>query len=432
MKNGWIHKMSILSLSMVLFVLAGGAAAYAAPQAQSGTKQIVKVMYKDKYLFDEALFKTKFPDVTVQSVRWDGKSSLTDFIAKQSPDVVMLNVTEYKQLAPTKQLTDLGQLIKRDGYDTATIYPGLLDALKSGGKLYGLSPYFNTQSIFYNVDLFEKYNIPLPKDGMTWEEILKLAAKFPTKGSSSTRIWGLDFPLDRYAYLLNNMATSEGLARYDSANAKAAMNTAAWKKTYATAIEAIKSGTIEGSNESGYDKNSFIMGRSAMLIDFSSSSALRSIAADKSAVKNYKPFQVGIAAGPADSENKKTTRNVTLPAIMTIPSDSAHKDAAWEFIKFYNGSEYAKARSDKGFDYALTRTDYGKTYGGYSTAAFYKLKPNLDMQDYSSVGMAFNVQYSKVVQSEIKQAVSGKKSSDKSLSSIHAQVQKLLDGIAKK
>jgi len=423
--------MSILSLSMVLFLLAGGAAAYASPQGQSDGKQTIKVMYKEKYLFDEELFKAKFPDVTIQSVSWDGKGRLTDFIAKQSPDVVMLNTTEYKQLAQSKQLTDLGQRIQQDRYDTATIYPGLLDALKSGGKLYGLSPYFNTQSIFYNVDLFKKYKVPFPKDGMTWEEILKLAAKFPTAGSKNSRVWGLDFPLDSYAYLLNNMAVSEGLSRYDAAGTKAAMNTAAWKKTYAAAVNAIKSGTIEGSNESGYDKNSFIMGRSAMLIDFSSTGALKNLTANKSAIANYKPFQVGIAAGPADPKNTQTTRNVTLPTIMAIPAASAHPDAAWDFIQFYNGAEYAKTQSDKWFDYAPTRMDYSQK-DGYSMDALYKLKPNFNMPDYAAIGMAFNTQYVKVLQSEVKQAVGGKKSLEQSLLSIHAKVQKLLNAMPKK
>ncbi|WP_172195929.1 ABC transporter substrate-binding protein [Saccharibacillus qingshengii] len=426
MKSSWIHKISIISLSLVLFVLAGSTAAYAAPKAPSDSAQTLKVVYKNKHLFDENAFNEQFPGVKIQSVYWDGKSSLSGLIAKQSPDVVMLDKAEYKQLAKGTTFTDLGSLIQRDQYDTATIYPGLVDALKSDGKLYGLSPFFSTQSIFYNIDLFKKYGVPLPQDGMSWEEILKLAAKFPTKGSANTRVWGLDYPLDSYAYLLNNVSTSEGLARHDAARSKAAMNTAAWKKAYAMTVNAIKSGTIEGSNENGYDKNSFLMGRSAMWVDFSSTNALRDLTADKSALAKYKPFKVGIAAGPSDSKNPKITRNVTLPAILTIPAASTHKDLAWDFIKFYNSEEYAESKSDKLGDYAPSRMDHGREYDGYSTEAFYKLKPNLDLPDESASGMLFNVQYAKIVNSEVKQALGGKKSLDQSLLAIHTQVQKLL------
>ncbi|MFD1910067.1 hypothetical protein ACFSQ7_48120 [Paenibacillus rhizoplanae] len=94
------------------------------------------------------MFKLQFPDTQIQEVKWDGKSDLKAFIAKQSPDVVMLNTLEYKQMSKENQLAELGELIKRDNYNTATLYPGLLDALKVNGKLYGLSPRFNTESLF--------------------------------------------------------------------------------------------------------------------------------------------------------------------------------------------------------------------------------------------------------------------------------------------
>lgn len=115
---------------------------------QVNTKQTLKVLYEDKYYFDENLFKAQFPDTQIQEVKWDGKSDLKAFIAKQSPDVVMLNTLEYKQMSKENQLAELGQLIKSDNYNTATLYPGLLDALKVNGKLYGLSPRFNTESLF--------------------------------------------------------------------------------------------------------------------------------------------------------------------------------------------------------------------------------------------------------------------------------------------
>lgn len=428
MKANWMHKISMISLSIMLFVFAGSAAVHANTGEQTVSKQTIKVMYKEKYLFDETLFKKQYPNAEIKEVYWDGKTRLTDFIAKQTPDIVMLNTLEYKQLVKGSQLVDLGQLIQRDQYDTTSIYPGLLEALKNNGKLYGLSPTFNTQAIYYNVDLFKKYGVALPHDGMTWEEILKLAAKFPTKGSKDTRVWGLDYPLDKYVYLLNNIADSEGLTRYDPDNLKAAMNTAPWKKTFAMAVSAIKSGTIEGTNTSGYSNNSFIMGRSAMLVAASGTDTLRDITADKSALPNFKPFKVGIAAGPADPKNKKTTRNILLPAIMTIPTGSTNKELAWDFIKFYNGVEFAKSQSGKLGDYALSRMDDSKEYKGYRLDAFYKLKPNLDSPAYQNpLGMSFDIQYSNIVQGEIKQVINNKKNQEKALQSINTQVQNILN-----
>jgi len=437
LKRNLLQRVFIFSLSFMLMVISAGFStdnkSFANPDNQVDTKQTLKVLYKEKYFFDEDLFKLQFPNTNIQEVHWDGKTDLKDFIAKQSPDVVMLNTLEYKQLAKDNQLAELGQLIKRDNYDTTTIYPGLLDALKMNGKLYGLSPRFGTHTIFYNADLFKKYGVKLPHDGMTWEEILNLAAKFPTKGNKDTRIWGLQYPLDNYTYLINDIAASEGLTRYNPNTLKVTINTAPWKKVYSMAITAIKSNTIEGSNLSGFANDPFIMGRAAMTVSFDSINTLRSVTADKAAIANYKPFTWGIAAGPADPKDRKITRNIHLPSIMAIPASSANNDLAWDFLKFYNGVDYAKAKSDLFSNYSLSRMDYSKEYQGHILEAFYKLKPNLDSPLYlDPKGLSFDMQYSKILQSEVKQVINNKKTLDKALDSIQTQVQKSLDDAVKK
>ncbi|MNO15419.1 putative ABC transporter substrate-binding protein YesO [compost metagenome] len=430
----FLQKIMQVSLVVLLFILVGSNAIHVNAEGQTGTKRTLKVMYQAKYLFDEALFKKQFPDVVIQEVPWDRQTELSEFIAKQSPDVIMLNPVEYKQLSKNNQLQDVGQLIQRDSYATETIYPGLLDALKVNGKLYGLSPYFNTESIFYNVDLFKKYNVPLPKDGMTWEEILKLAAKFPTKGSKDTRVWGLYYPLDNYVYLINDMATSEGLSRYDANTLKVTIHTPAWKKLYSTAITAMKSGTMEGSNKVGFANDPFIMGRAAMTVSTVSMDTLRKVTADKSAIANYKSFAWGIAAGPADPKDRTQTRNVTLPAIMAIPVKSANSDLAWDFIQFYNGVDYAKSRSGSFSGYSLSRMEDSQEYQEHRLDAFYKLKPNLDSPPrLEPKGIPFdNQKYSIIVTSEIKQVLNNKKTLDKALISIQTQVQASLDQVMKK
>ncbi|MEC0168397.1 ABC transporter substrate-binding protein [Paenibacillus graminis] len=440
MKVNLLKKALIVSLSAMLLVISAGFSldpkVSANSNTQAGAEQTLKVLYKEKYFFDEELFKQQFPNTQIQEVKWDGKSDLKAFIAKQSPDVMMLNTLEYQELSKENQLAELGQLIKRDNYDTTTMYPGLLDALKVNGNLYGLSPTFNTESIFYNADLFKKYNVPLPKDGMTWEEILKLAAKFPTSGSKNTRVWGLHYPLDNFTYLINDIATSEGVTRYNPNTLKATMNTAAWKRVISMAITAIKSNSIEGTNASGFDNDPFIMGRAAMTVSSQSMETLRDVTADKAAIANYKPFTIKIAAGPADPKNLKTTRNIHLPSIMTINASSANKDLAWNFIKLYNGADYAKSKSqsDQFLGYSLTRMDYSKEYNGHSLETFYKLQPNLETPPYvNPIGNLFNnSQYSVILQSEVKQVLSNKKTLDKALASIQTQVQKNLDDAVKK
>ena len=82
--------------------------------------------------------------------------------------------------------------IEKDKYNLEGIYPGLIDMLKEigGSKLYGLSPSFYGNAVLYNKDLFNKYGVDLPHDGMSWQDILDLARRFPTEGDEKTRVYG--------------------------------------------------------------------------------------------------------------------------------------------------------------------------------------------------------------------------------------------------
>lgn len=450
LKQNVLQKVFILGLSFMLLALTAGQSinkeVFASSETKAQTKQTLKVVYKAKSFFNEKLFKEQFPNVEIQEVVWDGKSDFKAFTAKHSPDVVMLDHVSYQKLSKENQLADLGQLIKRDGYNTETIYPGLLDALKINGKLYGLSPIMDTTLLFYNADLFKKYNVELPKDGMTWEEILKLAAKFPTKGNKDTRVWGLYYPLDQYNYLINEIGQSEGLTFYDHEKQKAMINTAAWKKVYSDGITAIKSNTIEGSSSGGIDKDidgdAFVKGRAAMTVQNSAADYIRLITfhmSGKSRIPNYKPFTVKTVAGPADSKNKKTTRNVMPETITAISSSSTNKELAWEFIKFYNGVDYAEYITEEVnssyYTYILTRMDFNKEYKGLNLEAIYKLKPNMERPIYflQSKGSLINfLEYQKAVQKEINSVISNKKTIDKALESIQKEVQKGIDNAVKK
>ncbi|MCD9025964.1 hypothetical protein [Cohnella silvisoli] len=62
--------------------------------------------------------------------------------------------------------------------------------------------------VVYNKDLFTKYEVPLPEDGMSWDSLLQLAARFPTSGTSEERIYGIK--TNPYIYDLFHLGTSIG------------------------------------------------------------------------------------------------------------------------------------------------------------------------------------------------------------------------------
>src|SRR5690606_23647078 len=98
----------------------------------------------------------------------------------------------YAQLVEEGGVMELETMIKKDGFDTDGMHPAVIELLKEqgGGQLYGLAPTFSSSALFYNADLFEEHGIEPPSDRMSWQDVMQLAARFPTGGSEEERIYG--------------------------------------------------------------------------------------------------------------------------------------------------------------------------------------------------------------------------------------------------
>ncbi|MDF2725852.1 MAG: extracellular solute-binding protein family 1 [Paenibacillus sp.] len=74
---------------------------------------------------------------------------------------------------------DLTGLIQKNKLDLAQFEPTTIDLIKllSAGGMYGL-PLNNTVGLItYNKDLFDKFGVAYPKDGMTWDDAYELAKR---------------------------------------------------------------------------------------------------------------------------------------------------------------------------------------------------------------------------------------------------------------
>lgn len=130
------------------------------------------------------------------------------------------------------------------------------------------------------------------------------------------------------------------------------IDTDAWKKLIQTAIEADQSGVIfnsidelftSGTNEEFYDSQRFLTGRSAMHIGSVLSLALMDHY--KNELKDYVPFELGIATGPVDPLDSTSTYAITPGDIFAINIASVNQDEAWELIKYVCGEDYARITS---------------------------------------------------------------------------------------
>jgi multiple sugar transport system substrate-binding protein len=74
---------------------------------------------------------------------------------------------------------DMTDLVKKHGVDLGKFEPTLIDGIKTmgDGKLYFLPVTNLVQIMFYNKGIFDKFGVPYPKDGMTWDEVGELNRK---------------------------------------------------------------------------------------------------------------------------------------------------------------------------------------------------------------------------------------------------------------
>lgn len=375
-----------------------------------------------------------------------------EFIREEQPDILILDAHQFKKQINDGVLTELDSLSARDNYHLDGFVPGLVDQLREigGGELYGLTPSFSSKAIFYNKDLFKKNGIELPSDGMSWYDIIELARRFPTEGDKQTRVYGYsggdvyEAPMDLVT-LIDKMSRAEGLSIVNTDKMQVTIDTDAWKKVIQTAIEADQSGAIfnsmdelftRGTKEEFYDSQPFLMGRSAMHIGSVTSLALMDHF--KNDVNDDVPFELGIAAGPVDPLDPTSTY-VTPGDIFAINTASVHQDAAWEFIKYVCGEEYARASSESnelllGQQLLLSRSGFMKDYEGISLEPFYPLKSKFPRRsdDWYKLPDPFFNDFAAVLSRELELVKKGQKSLDDAVATVKSEAQTLLDQSVKK
>ncbi|RKN74198.1 ABC transporter substrate-binding protein [Paenibacillus ginsengarvi] len=126
--------------------------------------------------------RQKFPHVTVKHQQGVKGSRIEDLVAAGTiPDVMRTQTTtirnEYLGLGLSY---DMRELVQKNKLDLDRFNPVYMQRIinetgAAGGEIYGLP--INSPSplvLFYNKDLFDKFGVPYPKDGMSWDDLLPL------------------------------------------------------------------------------------------------------------------------------------------------------------------------------------------------------------------------------------------------------------------
>ncbi len=128
-------------------------------------------------------FRRKYPtiEVKIQPIPDMGyrEKLNTRFRGGDPPDVFYLDTQDFPGVATRGWLMPLDELIAGDKtFDASAFLPEVYERFRwEDGKLYGVAKDFATLVLYYNRDLFDKYDVPYPKDDWTWDDFLEKARK---------------------------------------------------------------------------------------------------------------------------------------------------------------------------------------------------------------------------------------------------------------
>lgn len=140
------------------------------------------------------------------------------FASNLAPDVLFINNLYLPIYANAGVLEELNATEnKKSDFNTNNFYKKSLKALSYNGKLYAIPRDVSTLVIFYNKDIFDKYDIPYPNKKWTFYDFLKTAQKLTkdTNNDGKTDIWGISFEKDLLFYLPYLMSEGGGVLSDD-------------------------------------------------------------------------------------------------------------------------------------------------------------------------------------------------------------------------
>ncbi|MDF2715955.1 MAG: family 1 extracellular solute-binding protein [Paenibacillus sp.] len=258
-----LNKRVIFSAGVMALLLAacggGMKGAEQAAKEEAGTqaqKPVTLYMLQDGATISDEEFanfiaapvKAKYPHITVEMVRnKNGNNGLSELISSGSfPDFMfftMLQIKAHRDLGTTEDLTPY---IKKSGMNLNQFDPAAMQTSRVYGgseNVYAIPFSLNFLATFYNKDLFDRFGVSYPKEGMTWPDIVQLSAKF-SRSENGIEYRGLITPA------ITDMATQLSLGRVDPATKKATINNDGWKKV-AQVIQSINA--IPGNKGANLD-----------------------------------------------------------------------------------------------------------------------------------------------------------------------------------
>lgn len=212
---------------------------------------------------------------------------------------------------------------KSDFYDTLWNYNSL------DKKTYGIPVGFTTHGLYYNKDLFAKAGVAEPTDSWTWDDLEKAARTI----SEKTGAKGFSFQMKPDPYDFEMYLWSNGTAYCDKdGKLKGNLDSKKSQQVFQMFQDMEKAGYATATEDNGTDE--FRAGSTAMYV-------YGSWAID---TLNKDGLKYGVVTIPSFKDGSQKSVSILSSSGVAMSKKSKHKEAAWEFIKFWTSKKANKER----------------------------------------------------------------------------------------
>ncbi|XEC96129.1 ABC transporter substrate-binding protein [Paenibacillus tarimensis] len=189
--------------------------------------------YIDEGIWDRQIgsfLKKKFPEVKFKHVHWDnpGRQYQDLLAAGTVPDIIFDDVARntYRQVRRFGLEYDMIDLVKKYNFDLSALNPAdLRNSINaSDGKLYSLPFNSGEWVLVYNKDIFDKFGVEYPAEGITWDDAYE-KAKLLTRQDGDVTYKG--FQVNPAHYMMFNQLAEPSL---DPDEDKAVLTSDNWLK----------------------------------------------------------------------------------------------------------------------------------------------------------------------------------------------------------
>ncbi|HUC91694.1 MAG TPA: sugar ABC transporter substrate-binding protein [Paenibacillus sp.] len=280
----------------------------------------------------------------------------TQIASGEGPDVFEVGYENFASYAAKNTLKDLTSVIAADTSFKPESFQGLAyDAFNYGGKQYGVVESFSAVVLYYNKDLFDKYQVEYPTADWTWKEELAAAQKMtdPKNG-----VWGTYAPIQFYEFYKTIAQNGGGIWSADNkptVNSKENIEALNWMLGKASKEKVSPPLNDDTFSQPDADLNAFMSGKLAML---------------RAGTWNFgrfaeAPFKWDIALEPGNTQKA----HHFFADGLVVSGNTKNEEAAWKFIKFMSSDPAAVSlRIEKGWSTPAVSDDA-------VMQAFYDQKP---------------------------------------------------------